>query len=632
MGKTGVELMWDSSRRRVLAVAMPATQRSLSRFVTTLFVWVVFGTLAQAGPTPTPTVTPPATPRPHAPNGGVDVSIGGFPESTIAVNPLDPNNIAIASNHFGHGQMLRVSTDGGATFSTPTFPSVSGYTTIADPSIAFDSRGRLFWTHLEWKNRGPGRRYADVFISRVNPATGAILAGYPVNVTAAAGFPATGENFNHKQWIAIDRFEGSPFQDRIYVVWADELTRYDGSPLHDDGAVVTAFSSDQGMTWSAGSTLFTSMQGFPLSHIAVAADSSVYVAYNDDAWLSDDATDGRVVVHRSTDGGVSYPQMSIAYAPGAADVTQNLRGRSRRLYGNVSYTGGSLQPWVLPDPVNTNNVYVVAADDPTNLNHGAGFDDMAVFIVRSLDHGLTWSAPAQIDSDLGTSHQINPTASIDDVMGCIAVTWYDSRAGLTNTDGNFLLDVFLRSSSDGGLTFGPEVVINDVPFDPDFGAYDPREPPGTLFIGDYNGVAVDNRIAHATWTGNWDAQSQQILFDRATICDVPAFIDIKPGSDLNAINPSSHGVIPVAILGSDQLDVADIDVTSLTFGFGDALPATASSQNRDVDADGFPDLLLHFRIAETGVEIGDTEACLSGETLDGTPFSGCDTIRTVPDR
>jgi len=109
-------------------------------------------------------------------------------------------------------------------------------------------------------------------------------------------------------------------------------------------------------------------------------------------------------------------------------------------------------------------------------------------------------------------------------------------------------------------------------------------------------------------------------------------IAIKPGSDPSVVNPLSRGVMPVAIFGSHDFDVADIDVTSLTFGFGDALPASLSRLNRDVDADGFPDLLLQFRIAETGIEIGDTEACLRGETLDGTPFRGCDTIRTVPNR
>jgi hypothetical protein len=33
-----------------------------------------------------------------------------------------------------------------------------------------------------------------------------------------------------------------------------------------------------------------------------------------------------------------------------------------------------------------------------------------------------------------------------------------------------------------------------------------------------------------------------------------ALLDIKPGSDLNPVNPMSRGVIPVAILGSDTLE------------------------------------------------------------------------------
>ena len=41
--------------------------------------------------------------------------------------------------------------------------------------------------------------------------------------------------------------------------------------------------------------------------------------------------------------------------------------------------------------------------------------------------------------------------------------------------------------------------------------------------------------------------------------------------------------------------------------------------------------MAHFQVEETGIAFGDRMACLSGETLDGAPFSGCDDVRTVPD-
>jgi hypothetical protein len=107
-------------------------------------------------------------------------------------------------------------------------------------------------------------------------------------------------------------------------------------------------------------------------------------------------------------------------------------------------------------------------------------------------------------------------------------------------------------------------------------------------------------------------------------------IDIKPRSEPNAVNVRSRGVIPVAILTTEDFDALTVDADSVVFGPAEAKKRHKQAHVEDVEGDGDLDLLLHFRTQETGIALGDTEACLAGQTYDGVPIEGCDSVRTVP--
>ena len=123
------------------------------------------------------------------------------------------------------------------------------------------------------------------------------------------------------------------------------------------------------------------------------------------------------------------------------------------------------------------------------------------------------------------------------------------------------------------------------------------------------------------------ATGSAFVFDLGTVLDVE--IDIRPFGSKNRIKPRSRDTVPVAILGSEQFDALQADASTVRFGPESASAIRTATKARDVNHDGFTDLVVRFKIRRTGIQCGDGEATLSAETFSGQAFHGTDSISTT---
>lgn len=125
-----------------------------------------------------------------------------------------------------------------------------------------------------------------------------------------------------------------------------------------------------------------------------------------------------------------------------------------------------------------------------------------------------------------------------------------------------------------------------------------------------------------------------VYFDEVTIIPwLDIAVDIGLGSNPLSVNPGSHGVIPVAILGGDDFDVSLIDLQTLDLA-GAQPRARGNSGNvgsfMDINHDSIVDLLVHFETEELTIDPDTCEVTLTGLLEDGTQFGGADFVRIVP--
>ena len=106
-------------------------------------------------------------------------------------------------------------------------------------------------------------------------------------------------------------------------------------------------------------------------------------------------------------------------------------------------------------------------------------------------------------------------------------------------------------------------------------------------------------------------------------------IDITPHDFPNGINLRSNGVIAVAILTNADFDARTVDPHTARFGkYGYEAPAVQATLV-DVDGDGDTDLLVHFRIQDTGIHCGVTTAIFTGYSVSGQASRGSDSVVPV---
>jgi hypothetical protein len=390
--------------------------------------------------------------------------------------------------------------------STGTQAMPPSWTNNTDPNVDFDTQGRAYQTTLPFNAFWEGGLHPngaidlsysdDLGLHWIKGNGGRDLEPNNNQTSLSLG------HVEDKQWVAVNHFPGTAFQDHVYAMW----TTFNGSA--GNGKIRLAVSRDRGQTFAKPVTITppgTTTPATTYVYPSVGSDGTLYVAFVGGFDTTNKNRVGHVYVTRSVDDGVSFGPFVEAATP-----NQNPDG----FLANTNFRDGIIEHFAA-SPTYAGHVYLVYEDWDTARGQ---FD---IRFRQSTNAGLTWSPVLTVNDapNSALTDQFQPAVAAGP-GGAVAVTFYDRRArcpadpsvlpahqGAANT----CIDISLQAFKDRGTTAGAVPVAGNVrvsqfTWDPDqpqqmvggitqyacAGHADPC-PTGRGFIGDYFGLAISAR-------------------------------------------------------------------------------------------------------------------------------------------
>jgi hypothetical protein len=238
------------------------------------------------------------------------------------------------------------------------------------------------------------------------------------------------------------------------------------------------------------------------------------------------------------------------------------------------------------------------------------------------------TGPAVLDTDYYTfSGKEGDVVTIDIDGGMGGARNVDTILGLFGPGPAYAL---LRTNDDAGYPLDPG---STHPFDsridnfklPSSGTY-------TVGVSSYprrfaNGGGTTSSTLSTNANGDYT-----LIISGVSASMLQISIDIKPGSgEVAPINPKSRGKVPVALLGSSDFSVLDVDTASVTFGHSGNEPSLSKcGAPQDVNGDPWPDMVCHFENQAAQFVSSDEEGIVKGKLDDGRAFEGRGWLKVVP--